>query len=192
MRERPNRRDTHRINERIRVPQVRVIGPDGKQLGVMRTRDALELAYSMGLDLVEVAPNARPPVAKIMDYGKYRYLEKKRKKEAKKKQGGEVKEIEFRPNIGQHDLEVKVRRIREFLEDGNKVKIRVFFRGREIVHKDRGYEVLNRVLDMIRDLGDAEAQPKMEGRNLICIVRPVRKGGKSPQKQEAETKEGGE
>ncbi len=176
MRERPNRRDTHRINERIRVPQVRVIGPDGKQLGIMRTREALELAYSMGLDLVEVAPNARPPVAKIMDYGKYRYLEKKRKKEAKKKHGGEVKEIEFRPNIGQHDLEVKVRRIREFLEDGNKVKIRVFFRGREIVHKDRGYEVLNRVLDLIRDLGDAESQPKMEGRNLICIVRPTKKG----------------
>ncbi len=193
MRERPNRRDTHRINERIRVPQVRVIGPDGRQLGIMRTREALELAYSMGLDLVEVAPNAHPPVAKIMDYGKYRYLEKKRKKEARKKHGGEVKEIEFRPNIGQHDLEVKVRRIREFLEDGNKVKIRVFFRGREIVHKDRGYEVLNRVLDMIRDLGDAESQPKMEGRNLICIVRPTRKSTKGSQKQEteADTKEGG-
>ncbi len=158
---------------------VRVIDPEGKQLGIMPTRKALELAYSMGLDLVEVAPNANPPVARIMDYGKFIYLERKKKreakKEAKKRPSGEVKEMEVRPNISPHDLAVKTRKIREFLEDGYKVKIRVFFKGREIVHPEKGYEVLQAVLDQIQDLSVVEVQPKLDGRNIICLVRPVRK-----------------
>lgn len=144
----------------------------------MPTRKALEIAYSMGLDLVEVAPNANPPVAKIMDYGKFLYEERKKKRDAKradpkKRVAGEVKEMELRPTIGIHDLAVKTRKIREFLEDGYKVKIRVFYKGREIVHKEQGYDVLNAVLAQISDLAVIEFEPKLEGHNLICIVRPI-------------------
>ncbi len=172
--------DTHRVNERIRVPQVRVIGPDGRQLGIMKTRDALELAYSMGLDLVEVAPNANPPVAKIMDYGKFKYEEKKKMKEAKKKQAGEVKEISMRPRIDPHDLEVKLRKMREFLEDGHRVKVRIFFRGREIVHVDAGKKLFDEIVERLKDVAVLEIKPKLDGKNLTGMLRPIgKKGGKS-------------
>ncbi|HDM90845.1 MAG TPA: translation initiation factor IF-3 [candidate division WOR-3 bacterium] len=179
--------ETHRVNERIRVPQVRVIGPDGRQMGIMRTRDAIELAYSMGLDLVEVSPNARPPVAKIMDYGKFKYEEKKKQKEAKKKQAGEVKEISLSPRIDPHDLEVKIKKMREFLIDGHRVKIRVFYRGREIVHVDAGRKVFDEIVEQLRDVAAIEIQPKLEGKNLIGMLKPLtRKGGKSNAKSENE------
>jgi translation initiation factor IF-3 len=181
------RKETHRVNERIRVPQVRVVGPDGKQLGVMKTRDALELAYSMGLDLVEVAPTASPPVVKIMDYGKFKYEEKKRLKEAKKKQTGELKEISMRPTIDSHDLQVKMRKIREFLENGNRVKITMFFRGREIVHQDMGRDLLNRVLEELSDISVVEVPPSLEGRHLSVMVRPIKK--KSGGKKDAQTED---
>lgn len=170
--------EEHRVNERIRVPEVRVIGPDGKQLGVMKTRDAIELAYSMNLDLVEVAPNVKPPVAKIMDYGKFKYEEKKRKKEAKKKQAGEVKEISFRPSIDKHDLETKLKKVREFLEDGHKVKVKIFFKGREIVHQDKGFKLINSILEELSDMSAVEVPPKMEGRYITSLIRPtIKKGG---------------
>jgi len=156
---------------------VRVIGPDGKQLGIMRTREALELAYSLGLDLVEVAPTANPPVCKVMDYGKFKYEEKKRMKEAKKRQTGDLKEISFRPSISKHDFETKLRKVRTFLEQGHKVKIRIFFKGREIVHQDLGRKLLSEVLDEIRDMADVENPPRMEERNLITLVRPKSKKG---------------
>lgn len=180
-------KDTHRVNERIRVPQVRVVGPDGKQLGIMKTKDALELAYSMGLDLVEVAPNANPPVVKIMDYGKFKYEEKKRQKEARKKMAGELKEISLRPNIDPHDLEVKLRKIREFLEDGHRVKITVFFRGREIVHKERGVKLLDKIVEELQELGVVDVAPSMEGNRLSLRLRPISKkktGGEKDAKDE--------
>jgi len=182
------RKDAHRVNERIRVPQVRVIGPDGKQLGVMKTSDALELAYSMGLDLVEVASNATPPVAKIMDYGKFKYEEKKRLKEAKKKQTGELKEISMRPNIDSHDLEIKIRKIREFLENGHKVKITLIFRGREIVHQDMGRKLLDKVLENLSDICVIEVPPSLDGRHLHVKIRPTVKK-KSGGKKDAETED---
>ncbi len=173
------------MNERIRVPRVRLIGPDGKQMGIVRTSEALEMAYSMGLDLVEVAPNANPPVAKIMDYGKFKYEEKKRQKEAKKKQTGDLKEISFRPTISDHDLQVKLKKIREFLELGQRVRIRVFFRGREIVHQDRGRKLLDRIVGEVSDISVVESSPQMEGRNIILMIRPIiKKGGKKDAQNE--------
>lgn len=163
------------MNERIRVPQVRVIGPDGKQLGIMPTRRALELAYQMGLDLVEVAPRANPPVAKIMDYGKFKYEEKKKQKEAKKRAAGDMKELSLRPNIDDHDLQVKLRKAREILEEGDKLKLRVFFRGREIVHKEKGAEVLEKIIRALEDISMVERPMTMEGRNMVTILRPARR-----------------
>lgn len=143
----------------------------------------------MGLDLVEVAPTANPPVAKIMDYGKFKYEEKKRQKEAKKKQTGELKEISFRPTISEHDLKVKMKKIREFLEIGQRVRIRIFFRGREIVHQDRGRKLLDKIVNDVSDISVVESAPLMEGRNIILMIRPVlKKGGK--QDAQIEDKEG--
>jgi len=153
------------------VPEVRVVGPDGKQLGIMRTRDALELAYSQNLDLVEVAPNERPPVVRIMDYGKFKYEMKKKSK--KQKSGGEVKDISVRPRIDDHDLQVKLRKMREFLEDGKKVRIKMMFRGREIVHKEQGEKVMKRIIDELSDISAVDVPIKMEGRFMTMILRPT-------------------
>jgi translation initiation factor IF-3 len=173
------RKVRHRVNEGIRIPEVRVIGPDGSQIGVMNTRDALEKAYSMGLDLVEVSASSRPPVCKILDYGKFKYDLKKKQRESKKTHSGEVKEISFRPNIDEHDLETKMKKMIEFLESGRKVRLRVFFRGREIVRQDRGRKLLNQIIQDHADICTVEMPARMEGRNLITMVKPISGKGRS-------------
>lgn len=155
----------------IRAPQVRVVGPDGEQLGILPIAEALEKSNQLNLDLVEVAPNADPPVCKIMDYGKFRYQQQKRAHEAKQKQTViHVKEIRIRPKIDEHDYQFKLQHVKRFLNDGNKAKISVGFRGREIVHKDIGRKLLERFIEDTREIGEIESMPKMEGRNMTVIL----------------------
>jgi translation initiation factor IF-3 len=162
-----------RINHRIRVPEVRVIGADGEMLGVMQTPDALRAAQGLGLDLVEVNPKAEPPVCKILDFGKYKYEEKKRAREAKRKQTSvDLKEIKLRPKTDQHDLAFKVRAARRFLEAGNKVKFTVRFRGREITHPEKAQIQLDHVVRECEDLANVEMRPMMEGRTMTLLVAP--------------------
>lgn len=152
---------------------MRVIGADGSQLGIMSLQDALDAAREEGLDLVEVAPNADPPVCKIMDYGKFRYQQSKRSQEAKKKQTViQVKEVKLRPKTDEHDIQTKLRHIRRFLAQKDKAKVTVIFRGREIAFKDRGEMVLQKVLEELKDEVVVEMPPKMEGRNLVMILAP--------------------
>jgi translation initiation factor IF-3 len=162
-----------RINHRIRVPEVRVIGPDGGMLGVMTTDEARRVAQDMGLDLVEVNPKAEPPVCKLLDFGKYKYEEKKKAREAKRKQTSvDIKEIKFRPKTDQHDFAFKVRAARRFLEHGNKVKFTVRFRGREITHPEKAQEQLDHVVRDCEDLANVEVRPIMEGRTMTLLVAP--------------------
>jgi translation initiation factor IF-3 len=162
-----------RINHRIRVPEVRVIGPDGGMLGVMTTDEARRVAQEMGLDLVEVNPKAEPPVCKLLDFGKYKYEEKKKAREAKRKQTNvDIKEIKFRPKTDQHDFAFKVRAARRFLESGNKVKFTVRFRGREITHPEKAQEQLDHVVRDCEDLANVEVRPIMEGRTMTLLVSP--------------------
>ena len=161
------------MNADILNEEVRCIAPDGEQLGVMKTEDAIAEADSHGLDLVEVSPNADPPVCKILDYGKYKYEAQKKKSEAKKKQKViEVKEIKLRPNIDEHDYQVKMRSVQKFLDDGDKVKITLRFRGREMAHQELGVNVLNRVREDTDDVAKIEAFPKLEGRQMIMVIAP--------------------
>ena len=161
------------MNEKIRAPEVRVIGHDGQQLGIIPIRKALELAAMEHLDLVEVAPNADPPVCKVMDYGKFKYQQNKRSQEAKKKQTViQVKEVKIRPKTDEHDLQVKIRHIKRFLAQKDKAKVTILFRGREIAYADQGMKVLERIREELKDEILIEQQPKMEGRNLIMIVAP--------------------
>src|SRR3954469_6324562 len=161
-----------RINHRIRVPEVRVIAEE-EQLGVMPTHEALRLAEEKGLDLVEISPRAFPPVCRIMDYGKYKYEEAKKKQQARKKASTvETKEIKFRPKTEEHDMDFKVKHIRRFLEGGNKVRLAVVFRGREITHPKTGMNVLNRVVELCNDIATVEATPNMEGRRMIMVIAP--------------------
>jgi len=161
-----------RINQRIRVPEIRVIFEE-EQLGVMPTHEALRLADEKGLDLVEISPRAFPPVCRIMDYGKYKYEEAKKKQQAKKKASTvETKEIKFRPKTEEHDMDFKVKHVRRFLEAGNKVRLAVVFRGREITHPQTGMAVLNRVVERCNDLATVEATPNMEGRRMIMVISP--------------------
>ncbi len=173
--------DGVRRNEMIRARELRVIGPDSEQLGILGRNEALALAKEHGLDLVEVAANAEPPVCRIMDYGKFKYEAQKKKQEAKKRQAVvQIKEIKVRPKTDDHDFETKVRHIRRFLEDGDRVKVTVFFRGREIVHKDRGIAILERVIADTKDVSRVEQEPKAEGRTLQMLLTPVsRKNGAS-------------
>ena len=168
----------YRVNERITSPQVRVIGGDGSQLGVMDTRRALQMARDSEVDLVEVAPNSDPPVCRLLDYGKLLYLSAKKEKESKRGQKStEQKEVRFRPNIGTHDLDSKVRKVREFIDDGSKVKLTVRFRGREAAHQQLGLSVLRRVADELKDEVRLERAPAMEGRSLSMVLIPsVQKG----------------
>ena len=155
---------------------MRVIGVEGEQIGILATRDALRLAQEKGYDLVEVSPNAKPPVCKIMDYGKYKYELSKKAKDAKKKQHSlHLKEMRFRPKTEDHDYTFKMKHIREFLSHGSKVKIFVEFRGREMTHKEFGQKVMDRLQADLTDVGIVEQKPKMEGRNLTMIIMP--KGG---------------
>jgi translation initiation factor IF-3 len=162
-----------RINEQIKVPEVRLISADGQQLGVMPVREALTMAVEAHLDLVEVAPQASPPVCRIMDYGKFKYQQSKKQQEARRRQTTiQVKEVKVRPKIEEHDMGFKLRNSRRFLEDGDKVKISVIFRGREIAHTDRGYRILTQMAEALADIANVEQQPKLEGRNLSMIVTP--------------------
>ncbi|QRK14021.1 translation initiation factor IF-3 [Archangium violaceum] len=162
-----------RTNRRIRAREVRVVGPEGEQLGVLPIEAALERAQSAGMDLVEVNPMAKPPVCKIMDYGKFKYEEKKRASEAKKKQVVvHLKEIKLRPKTEEHDYEFKVRNVRRFLEEGNKAKVTIMFRGREITHKELGSAILDDVIKDLKDVAVVEQMPRMEGRQMFMIIAP--------------------
>ena len=157
------------MNERIRVREVRVIGADGEQLGVMTPEDAIVLAREGGLDLVEVAANSRPPVCRIMDYGKFKY-EQKKKNSSKKSHSATLKEVKLRPGTDQHDLNFKLNNARKFLMEGDKVKVTVMFRGREMVHTYRGREQLNAVLEQLGPIAKLESSPRMEGRFMSMIL----------------------
>ena len=164
---------THRVNERIRAPELRVIGIDGKQLGVMTRAQALSMAQELNTDLVEVAPQADPPVCRLMDFGKFQYERAKKEREARKMQKEvEIKEIRLRPKTGEHDIAVVLRRARKFLLDESKVKVRVRFRGREITHPEVAEELLKRVAADLQDVGDIEKAPGFEGRSLLMIMAP--------------------
>ncbi|MGB0718935.1 MAG: translation initiation factor IF-3 [Bdellovibrionales bacterium] len=168
----PPRKDNGpRINENIRVPEVRLVDADGEMQGVMSVADALKLAEEAGLDLVEVSPNASPPVCKILDYGKYKYEQQKKASEARKKQKVvDVKEVKIRPGIEEHDYQVKMRNARRFLEGGDKVKVTMRFRGREMAHQNIGMDVLKRMQDELSDVGKVDLAPKLEGRQMIMVM----------------------
>ncbi len=169
-------RDTGpRVNDRIRAPEIRLIGAEGENVGVVTPDRALEMAEDAGLDLVEISPNASPPVCKIMDYGKFKYEQQKRESEARKKQKTiEVKEVKFRPNTDTHDYDVKMRNVTRFLEAGDKVKVTLRFRGREMAHQNLGRELLERVADDVEGLGKVENMPKMEGRQMVMMIGPAK------------------
>lgn len=165
-----------RVNDRIRVPEVRVIGADGKQLGVLATDEAKRLAREQELDLVEVNPKARPPVCKIMDFGKFKYEEKKRQNEARKRQAQiALKEIKLRPKTDDHDIAFKVKHVRRFLEEGNKVKLTVRFRGREITHPETARRQIDIIVREVDDIAQVETHPRMEGRTMTAILAPRKK-----------------
>ncbi len=162
-----------RVNHQIRISPVRLIDAEGEQVGVVPVDDALKAARERGLDLVEVAPMARPPVVKIMDYGKYRFEQAKAARAAKKKQHViQVKEVKYRPNISDHDFEFKTRHARTFLEEGNKVKLTLMFRGRQVTHPELGRAVLDRVFDELQDVAKVETASKLEGRNMTMVLAP--------------------
>ena len=155
------------------MPQVRVIGAEGEQLGILYPRDAVRMAREQGLDLVEVAPNADPPVCRIIDFGKYQYEAKKKAHEAKKNQVViVVKEIKFRPGTDDHDYDYRIKHAREWLQDGNKVRATIFFRGREMSHRDLGFKILQKVEQNLSDIADIEVRPKMEGNQMFIIMNP--------------------
>jgi translation initiation factor IF-3 len=171
-----------RVNERIRVPQVRVIGDDGTQVGVLPVREALTLAQSKGLDLVEVSPTARPPVCRIMDYGKFKYEQNRRARKAKKKQHQmQLKEIKMRPKIEEHDYSFKVQHARQFLEARDKVKLTVTFRGREIAHQEIGHRLIQKVIAALADVSTVESPPRSEGRTLTSVLMPKQKIAPKPE-----------
>jgi len=160
-----------RINEQIRIPEVRVIAADGAQLGILRTTEALDAAQQAGLDLVEVAPTERPPVCRIMDYGKYKYQQKKRLNRSHSHQT-KIKEIRVRPKTGKHDIEVKINRAREFLLHKDKVLVTVMFRGREIAHTEEGQRVIDQVIESLADIAKTEAPAQRHGRRIVCTLTP--------------------
>ncbi|HET9596138.1 MAG TPA: translation initiation factor IF-3, partial [Anaeromyxobacteraceae bacterium] len=162
-----------RTNRRIKAREVRVVGPDAEQLGILPVEQALARAQELGMDLVEVSPMAKPPVCKIMDYGKFKYTEKKKQNEAKKKQVVvQLKEVKLRPRTEQHDYDTKVGKIREFLGEANKARVTVMFRGREITHRELGQKVLQRVIEDMKDMAVIESAPRMEGRQMFMILAP--------------------
>ena len=157
----------------IRASQVRLISGDGEQLGIMSTKDALDIASKDGLDLVEVAPNADPPVCRIMDYGKYKYQASKKDQEARKKtKAFQLKEIKFRPHTDEHDLDYKIRNLIKFLEKKNRVKLTVIYRGREYAYQETGIELLNKIAEEVKEYGSIEQEAKREGRNATMVIMP--------------------
>lgn len=169
----PSRNDELRINEGILVPQVLLIDYAGEKRGVVPIDQALSVARDAGLDLVEVSPHTRPPVCKVLDYGKFKYQQQKKKTEAKKKQKVvDIKEIKMRPNIEDHDYQVKIRSMKRFFEDGDKVKVTLRFRGREMAHQDRGMELLKRVQVELESIAKTEQVPKIDGRQIMMVMVP--------------------
>ncbi len=167
----PRKDDGPRINENITSQEIRVIDADGEMQGVMTVADGVKLALEAGLDLVEVSPNASPPVCKILDYGKYKYEQQKKASEARKKQKTvDVKEVKIRPGIEEHDYQVKLRNARRFLENGDKVKVTMRFRGREMAHQDIGMDLLKRMVEEVSDIGKVDLAPKLEGRQMIMVL----------------------
>ena len=179
-----------RVNYQIKISPVRVIDDEGAQLGIMEAHEARKIAEERGLDLVEVAPNARPPVCKIMDYGRYKYEQAKKEKEARKKQHQiTIKEMKFRPKINDHDYDFKVAHVREFLEKGDKVKLTIMFRGREMMHQEFGRAILDRVKVDIGDIAVVEQEPKSEGRNMTMVVAPSKSASVAAKKHESTDEE---
>ena len=175
---RPAPRDTTRINDAIRVSRVRLIDDDGSQLGIKTTDDAREYAYGKNLDLVEVAAQADPPVAKVMDYGKYKYEQEQKAKQARKHQSQiQVKEIKLRPKIGIHDYNTKKGHVERFLNQRAKVKVTIMFRGREQTHPERGRDLLLRLADDVKEIGQIESQPLQDGRNMVMLLGPTKNAG---------------
>ncbi len=169
----PPTRDGPRVNEEIRAPQVRLIDQDGEMQGVLTAREAQSRAYSVGLDLVEISPNADPPVVKILDYGKFKYEQQKKKNEAKKRQKViEIKEIKVRPNIDENDYQVKMRAMKSFIEEGDKVKVTLRFRGREMAHQEIGVRVLERIRSELDAMTKVEQMPRMENRQMVMVLSP--------------------
>jgi translation initiation factor IF-3 len=169
----PVQKDGPRINDEIRVREVHLIDNDGSNRGTVQIADALALAQAAGLDLVEIAPNATPPVCKLLDYGKYKYQEQKKAAEARKKQKiVEVKEIKFRPMIDDHDYDVKMRSMKRFFEEGDKVKVTLRFRGREMAHQELGAKLLDRVRNDFVNVAKVEQEPKLEGRQMVMVMAP--------------------
>lgn len=162
------------MNDRIRSDEIRLIGAEGENVGVVTPAQAMAMAEEAGLDLVEISPNANPPVCKIMDYGKYKYAQQKRESEARKKQKViEVKEVKFRPGTDKHDYDVKMKNVFKFLEKGDKVKVTLRFRGREMAHIDLGRELLERIAADVTEHGKVENMPKMEGRQMVMMIGPL-------------------
>jgi len=179
---RPPERDTTRINERIRVPKVRLIGADGEQLGIVDTAEAMKRAQDADLDLVEVAPNSKPPVTRLLDYSKYRYEQEQKQKAARKhQQQVNVREIKLRPKIADHDYETKKGHVERFLRHQDKVKITIMFRGREQAHPERGRALLERLFEDLDGLAVIEQQPLQEGRNMSMLLAPGKDAGQSQQ-----------
>jgi translation initiation factor IF-3 len=175
---RPSNRDTTRINDAIRVPRVRLIDSDGGQLGIKATDEAREYAYGKNLDLVEVAAQADPPVAKVMDYGKYKYEQEQKAKQARKHQSQiQVKEIKFRPKIGQHDYNTKKGHVERFLNQRAKVKVTIMFRGRETTHPEKGRDLLLRLAEELKEIAQIESQPLLDGRNMVMLLGPTKNAG---------------
>ena len=167
-------KETRRINEEISVPEVRLIDADGEQLGIKKTSEALEIAQKKQVDLVEVAPDAKPPVCRMMDYGKFLYEAQKRERDARKTQTKvEIKEIRLRPKTGEHDIDYKLRKARKFLEKGAKVKVRIRFRGREVTHPEVARELMNRIAKDLGDVSEIEKWPSMEGMTMLMILGPL-------------------
>lgn len=162
-----------RRNERIRVPEIRVIGPDGTQLGIMKTAVALAKAKAVGLDLVEISANSNPPVCRILDYGKYKYEEDKKSKGQQKSNGLKIKEVKFHPNVDVGDFETKVRRCRTFLDSGYKVKLSLLFRGREMAYQDLGFQIMHKAINSLQESGTLDAPAKMAGRMISATVSPL-------------------
>ena len=192
--QRPQEKDTTRVNERVRAREVRLIDENGEQLGDMSSDEARALAEERGFDLVEVAPNAQPPVCRIMDYGKYKYEQKKKaaaSKAAGKGRAASMKEVKMRPSTDDHDLQFKLKNARKFLMDGDKVKVTVMFRGREMAHRRNGYDKLTEVQDLLGDLVSVENPPQMNGRFLSMVLVPNRTAVEAYKKQlkEAAAKE---
>jgi len=190
---RPSNRDTTRINDAIRVPRVRLIDSDGSQIGIKSTDEAREFAYAKNLDLVEISPQADPPVAKVMDYGKYKYEQEQKAKQARKHQSQiHVKEIKLRPKIGLHDYNTKKGHVERFLNQRAKVKVTIMFRGRETTHPERGRDLLLRLAEDVKEIGQIESQPLLDGRNMVMLLGPTKNAGVKRDAEDKDTERGEE